>query len=63
VLTSHGSWVDGAAEAVTQYDAGDTNWTWYTRVAVEAGRLVVRHWNEGPGIPKYLGVEAVLTRR
>src|SRR3990172_3724575 len=33
------------------------------RLSVEAGRLVMRHWNEGPGIAKYLGVEAVLARR
>ena len=63
VLTSHGRWVGDAAEVATMYDAEGTEWTWTTRLSVEAGRLVMRHWNEGPGIAKYLGVEAVLARR
>src|SRR3989337_761822 len=46
-----------APEVATMYDAEGTEWTWTTRLSVEAGRLVMRHWNEGPGIAKYLGVE------
>jgi hypothetical protein len=62
MLTSHGLWVEGAADAETTYEAEGQVWTWSTRFAVEAGRLVVRHWNAGPGVPRYLGVEAVLSR-
>jgi hypothetical protein len=60
VLVSHGDWVPGGLEVVTTYAAGDETWEWTSALTLTEGRLVVRHWNQGPGIPKYLGVEAIL---
>lgn len=40
---------------------GET-WQWSTRYALLDDRLVIRHHNEGPDQPRYLGVEMVLER-
>ena len=62
VMSSHGDWTAQGLEVATTYRAEDADWRWTTGVTIEAGRLVVRHWNAGPGLEKYLGVEAVLER-
>lgn len=62
VLTSNGDVDDAGFAAATHFEAEGEQWTWSTRYSVEDGELVIRHWNEGPGVPRYLGVEARLRR-
>ena len=62
VLTSHGDLDDEGFTVSTVFTAEGQDWTWTTRFAIEGTDLVVRHWNEGPGVPRYLGVEARLHR-
>src|SRR3989304_9486108 len=62
VMCSHGEWSGAGLEVSNAYRAEDADWEWTTRMAIEAGRLVVYHWNQGPSLPKYLGVGGVLER-
>jgi hypothetical protein len=52
---------DGFAASVA-YSYDGQAWTWSSEYSVDSNRLVIRHYNEGPGCPRYLGVEAVLER-
>jgi len=63
VLTSHGDLDDTGFTVSTAYDAEGEEWTWTTQFALDGMELVVRHWNQGPDVPRYLGVEARLRRR
>lgn len=60
VLTSHGDLDDAGFTVSTIFKADGDDWTWTTQFALERQELVIRHWNEGPGLPRYLGVEARL---
>jgi hypothetical protein len=62
VMTSHGATPNGAMDVATTFRAGDEEWRWTSEYSVEDGRLVIRHYNEGPDVPRYLGVEAILER-
>jgi hypothetical protein len=62
VLTSHGEADDDGFTVSTVFTAANENWTWTTRFAIEGPELLIRHWNEGPEVPRYLGVEARLRR-
>ncbi len=59
---SEGIWTLDGLEVATIFDYSGQEWTWTTRLEVAGDRLTVRHWNEGPGVPRYLGVEAILDR-
>ncbi|MDH3755850.1 MAG: DUF1579 domain-containing protein [Acidimicrobiia bacterium] len=52
----------GRIEGTTTYSAGDDDWRWSIEVGLDGDRLVIRHYNEGPEIPRYLGVEALMDR-
>jgi Protein of unknown function (DUF1579) len=60
VMVGDGDVTDAGFTALVPYVYDGEGWTWSTEYAIDAGRLVIRHWNEGPGVPRYLGVEAVL---
>jgi hypothetical protein len=60
VLISHGDLDETGFAASTNFEAGGEQWTWSTQFALEGSELVIRHWNQGPGMERYLGVEARL---
>ena len=62
VMVSHGAWTPLGIEVAAEYQAEGETWTWRTGITLDGGRLVVRHWNQGPQVPRYLGVEAILER-
>lgn len=62
VMTSHGPVAADGIDVVTTFRAGDEEWRWTSEYSMDEGRLVIRHYNEGPGVPRYLGVEAILER-
>ncbi len=63
VMDSRGSGTEQSLAVATTYRADDEEWHWSSEYSSPAdGRLVIRHYNEGPGLPRYLGVEAVLER-
>ncbi len=62
VMVSRGSAAPSGMRVTTNYGAEGETWTWTSEFTVSDGRLVIRHYNEGPSIPRYLGVEAVFER-
>lgn len=62
VMTSYGPVPEDGLDVTTIFRAGDEEWRWSSEYGLDADRLVIRHYNEGPGVPRYLGVEAVLER-
>lgn len=62
VFTSHGRASEEGIDVATEFRAERETWVWSSLYHVAGDRLVLRHFNEGPGVPRYLGVEAVLSR-
>ncbi len=62
VMTSHGPAADDGITVATTFHAGDEEWRWSSEYGIEDDRLVIRHFNEGPGVTRYLGVETILER-
>jgi|GEM_PF-5655441 len=63
VMASYGRSDDPSLEVAATYHAGEEEWQWTSEYGLDpAGRLVIRHYNQGPAVPRYLGVEAVLER-
>ena len=63
VMASHGPVQADRVEVTTTFRAGEEEWRWTSEYLLdEAGHLVVRHYNEGPKVARYLGVETVLER-
>lgn len=60
VMTSHGPSPNGRIAVATTFRAGDEEWRWSSEYGLEERCLVIRHYNEGPEVPRYLGVEAML---
>lgn len=44
----------------TDFTAEGQTWTWSMEITREGDALALRCWNQGPGVPRYLGVEGVL---
>lgn len=49
-------------EVTLTYTGEGETWQWSTTYALIDGALVIRHHNQGPNQPRYLGVEMVLER-
>lgn len=63
VMASHGRDQGDRIEVVTPFRAEGEQWLWHSEYHIDdRGRLLVRHFNEGPALPRYLGVEMVLER-
>lgn len=62
VMTSHGPEPVDRLDVTTTFRAGDEEWRWSSEYSLDDGRLTIRHYNEGPGVDRYLGVEAILER-
>lgn len=63
VMASHGPALPDCIEVATTYRAEGEEWRWSSEYGLdEAGRLVIRHFNEGPNLARYLGVETVMER-
>jgi Protein of unknown function (DUF1579) len=62
VLVSHGGVEESGLTVATTFMAEGEDWRWTTRIALHRDELLIRHFNEGPGVPRYLGVEARLQK-
>lgn len=63
IMTSTGTITDGLVATSTHYTAEDEIWTWTSEYSlVGDSELLIRHFNEGPGVDRYLGVEIRLNR-
>jgi len=62
VMVSVGEATDDGFAVSTTYDAEGATWTWSSEFTATGDRVIIRHFNEGPALPKYLGVEAILER-
>lgn len=63
IMGSTGTNTDSRIEASTHYTAEDEIWTWTSEYGLtDEDQMLIRHFNEGPNLEKYLGVEIRLNR-
>lgn len=60
LLTLTGERLPVGVRVATEFLAEGQTWTWSMEITREGAALALRCWNEGPDVPRYLGVEAVL---
>lgn len=62
-MVSHGEPRPDEITVATTYRAEGQQWRWTSEYRLGgAGRFEIRHYNEGPDLPRYLGVEAIMER-
>ena len=63
VMTSLGLFEDGRVSVETDYTAEGKTWTWSSEYELASEHeMLIRHYNRGPELEKYLGVEIRVTR-